>query len=164
MTLESLANIGEALGGIAVLISLVYLVLEVRRNTKSVRASSAWNADVALSTLNEGIAQNPQLSELCVRAMSPETKPEDFTSEEYAQIFFIVRAVLQKYQAQWALWREGTLSEDMWQNRRAWAKAFISLPIPAKLWESEKLQNQYIAEFVESIESMEQLSEINIGG
>lgn len=56
MTLESFANIGEALGGITVLISLIYLVLEVRRNTKSVRASSAWNADVGLAALNEGIA------------------------------------------------------------------------------------------------------------
>lgn len=95
--------------------------------------------------------------------MSLDTKPEDFTSEEHAQIFFVVRAVLQRYQAQWALWQEGSLSDDMWQNRRAWAKAFISLPVPAKLWENEKLQNQYIVGFVESIESMDRPSEINIG-
>ena len=35
MTLEQLAHIGETLGGIAVLISLIYLIIEIRRNTRA---------------------------------------------------------------------------------------------------------------------------------
>jgi hypothetical protein len=37
MTLEQLANIGEALGGMAVLVSLIYLIIELRRGTKTAR-------------------------------------------------------------------------------------------------------------------------------
>ena len=48
MTLEQLANIGEALGGVAVLVSLIYLIIELRRSTRTARSSNAWNSTVAL--------------------------------------------------------------------------------------------------------------------
>ena len=41
MNLTQLANLGEFIGGIAVLVTLVYLALQVRQNTSALRASSA---------------------------------------------------------------------------------------------------------------------------
>jgi hypothetical protein len=154
MTLEQLANIGEALGGLAVLVSLIYLIIELRRSTRAARSSNAWNSTVALAELCEVIAANPQLSELTMRCHNPETRLEDLTDAEFSQWFFVCRSVLYKYEAQWYLWREGSLSDEMWQNRRRWAKAFISLPIPGRVWEMEMEQHQYSPQFVESIESM----------
>ena len=84
------------------------------------------------------------------------------TPEEFAQIFFIARSVFYKYEAQWYLWCEGSLSEEMWQNRRRWAKSWVSLPIPAKIWEMEKQQHQYAAGFIESIDSMSASANIGI--
>ena len=40
MTLANLANIGEFIGGIAVIVSLIYLALQIRHNTKTVRGST----------------------------------------------------------------------------------------------------------------------------
>jgi hypothetical protein len=40
MTLASLANVGEFLGGIAVIVSLVYVALQIRQNTKTIRGST----------------------------------------------------------------------------------------------------------------------------
>ncbi|MCX2983115.1 hypothetical protein EYC98_19815 [Halieaceae bacterium IMCC14734] len=130
MTLAELGNLGEALSGVAVLVSLIYLIVELRRNTRTARSNSAWNSTVALAELCEVIADNPHLSELVMKCHSPDTKLEDFTTAEFAQWFFVCRSVLYKYEAQWFLWSEGSLSDEMWQNRRRWAKAFISLPIP----------------------------------
>ncbi len=36
MTLQDLANLGEAIGGIAVLITLIFLTFQIRQNTKGV--------------------------------------------------------------------------------------------------------------------------------
>jgi len=154
MTLQQFANIGETLGGIAVLISLIYLVIELRRSTRAARSSNAWNSTVALAELCEVIANNPQLSELNMRCHSPDTNPDDLTPAEFSQYFFVVRSVLYKYEAQWYLWAEGSLSDEMWQNRRRWAKAFISQPVPRRVWEMEMEQHQYTSKFVESIETM----------
>ena len=155
MTLDDLGSLGEALGGVAVIFSLLYLIIEVRRNTRATRSGSAWNSTVALAELCEIIGNNPQLSELCIRSLDESVRPDDLTSEEFAQIFFIARSVLYKYEAQWYLWCEGSLSEEMWQNRRRWAKSWVSLPVPARVWEMEKLQHQYAAGFIESIDTME---------
>ena len=51
MTLSDLADVGEALGGPAVLVSLIYLVFELRRNTKTARSGAAWDATVGLAEL-----------------------------------------------------------------------------------------------------------------
>jgi hypothetical protein len=37
MNLQDLANIGELLGGLAILVSLIYLVLSIRQNTRQLR-------------------------------------------------------------------------------------------------------------------------------
>ena len=154
MTLAELANLGETLGGLAVLVSVVYLIHEVRRNTKTERSGSAWNATVALAELCEEIAGNQQLADVCMRALDESTSPEDLTPAEFSQFFFVCRSVLFKYEGQWFLWREGILSDEMWQNRRRWAKAFVSLPVPGRVWQREMEQHQYTSGFIESIESM----------
>lgn len=41
----------------------------------------------------------------------------------------------------------------MWQNRRQWAKAFISMPVSGRIWDLEKQHHQYCSGFIESIES-----------
>ncbi len=113
MTLSELANLGETLGGLAVLVSIVYLILEVRRNTKTARSTSAWNSAVALGELCEGASHNPQLSELIVWAVDEGARPEDLAPEEFSQYFLFCRGVFFKYEAQWTLWKEGTLSDEM---------------------------------------------------
>lgn len=47
MTLEQYAAIGEFVGGIGVVITLVYLALQIRQNTKTVRSSTlATNSQI----------------------------------------------------------------------------------------------------------------------
>ena len=153
MTLSDLANIGETFGGLAVLVSLIYLILEVRRNTRTAKSTAAWNATVALGELCEAMSQDRELSTLVLRASTEDCRFEDLSEEEIAQYFMFFRSVFFKYEAQWYLWRDGTLSDEMWQNRRRWAKSFVSLPVPARMWEIEKSQHQYAPGLFESIDS-----------
>lgn len=162
MTLSELANIGETLGGLAVLVSLIYLILEVRRSTRTAKSAAAWNATVTLGELCEGLSHNRELSTLVLRASSEEARPEDLSEEEIAQYFTFFRSVFFKYEAQWYLWRDGTLSNEMWQIRRRWAKSFVSLPVPARMWEIEKGQHQYAPGFFESVDSASATSLPNI--
>jgi len=163
MNLEDLGNLGETLSGIAVVASLIYLIFEVRRNTRSVRTKSAWDGTNSLAELCETIAPYPQLAELVVRAYDPDTSPDDLTPAEFSQILFISRAVLFKYEAQWHMWAEGSLSDEMWQSRRLWAKAYISLPVPSRVWTIEKDSHQYHAGFIDSVESADLRADISIG-
>ena len=51
--------------------------------------------------------------------------PDKFTSGELARFFLVCRSVLYKYEEQWYLWRQGILSDEMWQSPRRWAKACV---------------------------------------
>lgn len=99
----------------------------------------------------------------CIRSLDDSVKPEDLSPEEFSQIFFIARSVLYKYVAQWFLWRDGSLTDEMWRNRRRWAKSWVSLPVPARVWEMEKKQHQYAAGFIESIDSVSEKVSIGFG-
>ena len=57
MTLEDLGNLGEFIAAVAVVVSLVYLALQIRQNTRSVRdsafqavASSVQETSILLGT------------------------------------------------------------------------------------------------------------------
>ncbi len=41
MSLTDLANIGQVIGAIAVVISLIYVALQIRQNTNAVRSATA---------------------------------------------------------------------------------------------------------------------------
>ena len=75
MTLADFGSLGEALGGAAVIFSLLYLIVEVRKNTRAARSGSAWNSTVALAELCEIIANNPQMAELCMRSLDENVSP-----------------------------------------------------------------------------------------
>ena len=59
MTLEDLGNLGEFLGAIGVIVTLAYLALEIRQNTRMMRASIRQaRADSALQNQTMTAASN----------------------------------------------------------------------------------------------------------
>lgn len=77
MTLEDLGNIGDFVGGIAVIATLVYLALQIRQNnrllranTASVRAASSIAINERLVGVNQSLVEDPSLAEIFVRELS----------------------------------------------------------------------------------------------
>ena len=80
MSLESLGNIGEFIGGLAVIVTLTYLAFQVRQGTKTLRASSVHelteNMLRASATLLE--TENAEVYLRGVRSYSSLTPEEKF--------------------------------------------------------------------------------------
>ena len=74
MTIDKLGSLGEFIGSIIVLISLVYLALEIRSNTETARTSTYQSEVSEFSALNRSMASTPDLSRLFASAL------EDFDS------------------------------------------------------------------------------------
>ena len=64
MTVSELGSIGEFLGGLAVLVSLIYLALQIRQNTTSVRAAASASVAESLSRVTEIISVEPELGRI----------------------------------------------------------------------------------------------------
>lgn len=61
MELDTLAKLGEFVGGMFVVISLVYLAYQVRQNTRSLRSENYARALERMSTLQSRLSVDPEL-------------------------------------------------------------------------------------------------------
>jgi hypothetical protein len=74
MTLDSLGNVGELIGGLAVIASLIYLAIQIRQNTDSVRLQVEQAIKRDQIDLRRSIIENPEVADLFARSL------EDFDS------------------------------------------------------------------------------------
>ena len=68
MNWEAIGAIGEILGAIAVLVTLVYLAAQIRQNSEFVKAATYHSTMRARNEFNFAIATTPELSALMLRA------------------------------------------------------------------------------------------------
>ena len=67
MSLQELGSLGELVGGIAVIVSLLYLAFQIRQNTKTSRASNYESVLNGLRQFHTLIAQDGELADIYMR-------------------------------------------------------------------------------------------------
>ena len=70
VTLSDLGNLGEFVGALGVVLSLVYLAIQIRQNTRSTVASTEMDARRAWSDWDALFARDRDLTELVQRGLS----------------------------------------------------------------------------------------------
>ena len=70
MDLAQLANLGEFVGGIAVLVTLVYLVIQLRQGNVNARAAARQSLIENWSDIQFGLAHRPELLDLLGRGIA----------------------------------------------------------------------------------------------
>jgi hypothetical protein len=151
MNIQDFGAIASMVSAIVVIISLIYLALELRQNTRALRSSAAWDAETVWATGNLEAARHPEHALLMSRASSVTGKLDDFNETEIAQLYLIFRGCLQIAQAQWWLWKGGSLPDEIWKMRRIWAANFIQPPVLNSIWQTELDQYVLNTEFVSDI-------------
>ena len=154
MNWEAIGAIGEILGAAAVVASLIYLGIQTRSNARSLKANAIWNAETVFGDLNFSTARDPAFAELTNRAFAPGADREDFSPIEISQLQLALRGAMQYNQAQWALWQEGMLPDELWERRKTFARGFINIPVLRELWEVELVQQNIAEGFRKEIEDV----------
>ena len=84
MDLQALANLSQILGGVAVVISLVYLAIQVRQGTRAQRTENYARALDRVATMQALLSQDGDLSKVFSRGVvavvdshSPAKNPVD---------------------------------------------------------------------------------------
>jgi len=123
--LQDLGNIGEFIGALGVVISLVYLARQMIQNTQSVRAAS-FNSMVQNSIrLLEHSFRNPEFAAFLTRA---EQDPEELSPEERLRWDAYMTAVYRHFGNLQYSHRVGTLDHQMWESYRATLKEHLRAP------------------------------------
>lgn len=142
--------LAEVVGAIAVVVSLVYLAVQTRDNTKVMRSRATWDAQQSFVEVNETLGDGGFVSDLLYKTLS---EPDQLSDKEKYLVQRFYRGWFQRMEAQFALYQSGILDEEVWNLRRGYAKAIFNSPIAKECWEAEKLNSMFTKEFIASIDS-----------
>ena len=113
MDLNTLANLGEFVAGIGVIISLIYLSVQVRQNTFSVRANTHQAFSDAAGDSLQSIYMDAEVSRLFSRALFD---PESLDDEEWFRFRLIATRIIRHFESAFFQHRLGTMDPELWKG------------------------------------------------
>lgn len=121
MTIQELGAIGELIGGIAVIVTLIYLAVQVRQNTRMNAALIRQNFYDATQRQILTAVESPEFNDVMHRSWSSD---EALTGGEQVQIWRHMQGVLMGYQGAYEQYKSGALPEKDWLLARHFLRTF----------------------------------------
>ncbi len=113
MTLQDLGNVGEFLGAVAVLVSLIYLALQIRQNTTTVRAGTSAAISESLARLLEVVGSDPRTARLWIRGLGGDPSLDPWDVLQFGLLFgSYMRRIENAYYQQ----LRGFVDSEQWQT------------------------------------------------
>ena len=132
MTLQDLANLGEILGALAVVISLFYVGSQIRQNTSAVRSSTAQAVHDNYAAWYSQLAANESLAQLSIRGLQDYASLPDLEKARFVSNFM---AFLSYSQNAFYQWRDGSLTPQLWVGWEALMINLVSAPGGRQFWQ-----------------------------
>ena len=111
MTLEDLGNLGDLLGGIGVIVTLVYLALQIRSNTQTVRAASLEAVVNSHSQFLDRIAADPDVSRIWFSGL---WGGAELTPEEGQRLLALLASAVRRWESAFYNVQKGTIEHSSW--------------------------------------------------
>jgi hypothetical protein len=161
MNLQDWASIAEIIGGFAVLATLIYLIMEVRDNTRTLKAKATTAAVTGWSEFNAMLSQHPERV-VAAQAFLPQGSLDNFDPAEQVTLDFLGRSILHRFLASFFLYEAGIMDAEAWTQQITYCHSFLALPVWAAWWKGESKQPIYSSDFLSAIESAPTVK-LNIG-
>jgi hypothetical protein len=152
MTLEEINYIAQTIGVLAILTSLVFVAIQTRQNGRTMRAQAVWDAQSSFAEINDMLAAGGPIGEASFKAF---TNPGSVTPYERYLLHRLFRGVMQRTEAQYALYANGILDAEVWSLRRGYIKSLMSVPHFAEVWQTDKANSMFTRAFMAEIEQAE---------
>ena len=113
MSLGDLANLGQVIGAIAVVVSLFYVAHQIRQNTNAVRSATAQTVHEHFAKWYHLVAADDELAQIVAKGL------RDYGSlSEKERVRFVATfmAFLSYTQNAFLKWREGLLASPLWMG------------------------------------------------
>ncbi|MEP3051924.1 MAG: hypothetical protein ABJP48_04185 [Erythrobacter sp.] len=154
-SLQSAALLAEIIAAIAIIVSLIFVGLQIQQNTQATRAASAFevNRMMAQNTLGYSLDSNAAL--LNRKLLNPSTAIENYTEEERARADMLILGTVQAHLATFRLYQEGSLLQRDWEVHGAWAARYRRLPLVKRYYESTIAAGLYDADFIAELDRLD---------
>lgn len=131
MDLDSLAKLGEFIGGFFVVVSLVYLAHQVRQNTRSLRSENYARVLERMSTVQSRLSADGELNRIV--AVGAE-HPDQLTRAERLRFSWAMYELFGAVEFMYLQYREDALPESVWQRWESSLVWWLSHPGMQAWW------------------------------
>lgn len=125
MNWEAISAVGQLVGALAVLITLIYLAIQMKQNTAAVATSTYESTMTGFNDINVIIASTPALASLLDRGCM---STDQLTEVETVQFNFILRCYANQWWKLFKLYERGSLARSEWSIFAKEAAQFFEQP------------------------------------
>ena len=120
MNWDALAAIGELVGAGAVLITLIYLLIQVKQHSRSINSITTQTSISHFNEITMLLAANPKLAEILERG---NRDPDLLSAEEHYSYTWLVRSILNVYVNLFDQYKQGACADYLWDRNAQELKA-----------------------------------------
>ena len=144
MDRSKLADFSEIISSIAIVVTLIYLTVEIRQNTNALYAESSQSVLSAAQTELFELMENPDI----VLSM---IQTDPLTAEDQVRIGAFLAATMRAREFSWLQFQSGIIDEAQWGTEIAVIRSILDSPRSRDWWENNG-RNNFDAGFVEFVD------------
>jgi heme/copper-type cytochrome/quinol oxidase subunit 1 len=147
VTLNELGSLGEFISGLAVVVTLIYLALQIRHNTRAVRSS--MHQDMVESTLRiaESMSDNENVGRIVLKANEDY---DNLTREEFIRFEAYAERVFSNFESVFYSYRNAMIEQDLWESWEASYLSDLSREAIRRYWHDER--PQHLRDFMDFVD------------
>lgn len=130
MALNDLSDLGQFISSVAVIVSLIYLAIQVRQNTSSIRTETFARALERVSSMQSVLFENGGLARLQAQGV---LDPSKLTREERLQLTWWLTEAFGTFEFMFHQAKSGVLPDEVWSRWSATVAWWASFP-GVKAW------------------------------
>jgi len=149
MSLEQFAWLGAAMSGVGVMLGFVYFSIELRHNTRAVRAAAFQQVVNSFADVSLALAQDKSLVELFVRAAKDYASLSEIERTQYT---YMILSYLRRAESVFFQTEIHMLESEHWSGIRNSIKAVLTPPGTRICW--GEVKTRFNPEFSDYIDKL----------
>jgi len=160
-TAQLLGNFGEFVGAIAVVVTLMYVALQIRQSTramdgnrKAVVAQSGREIDLFMAHFHLELARDPELKRIALASLDEEIDLSNRSKMEEYETYCLAQALMQPLQASYRHAQLDVSQEHQQQYHLGVAKGnLVEFPAWQHFWENQREELLLEPGFIEAVDN-----------
>ncbi len=125
MNWDAIGAIGEIAGALGVIVTLLYLAIQLRQNTKASNASAVQSSMENSARFSELIATDIELGRIFWLGLS---NPEELNADEMRRFVSALNVFMRRESVAYYLYQAGTMPKELWAARVASLTGALNQP------------------------------------
>ena len=137
MNWEAAGAIGEIIGALAVFLTLIYLALQIRQNTKAVQASAVDASISKVTSVRQSMYESAEIAGIYIAGIA---NPDDLDELSRTRFRLLMHNILLSISNIYSQTNFAGLSSSMWESQLVLLRRVITSPGGQWFWKEYQLE------------------------